>query len=89
MYLRFLLEFRRKVLRELIELKEMVASLGRRIEPDDSSFHLETMDSIEQFEANEESLAEEKRFKLYVSSSPKSIRLQYNPVSNCNTIYCD
>ena len=52
------------------------------------TFHLETMDSIEQFEANEESLAEEKRFKLYVSS-PKSIRLQYNPISNCNTIYCD
>ena len=55
------------MLRLLTEIKNSVAQVGRRCEPEDSQFHLQQASSLEEFRELEACLEEEEKEKLLVS----------------------
>lgn len=52
------LEFQRKVLMLLLDIKEELRRVGQRVEPD-TEFHLSTLDTIEDFQHLERNLLNE------------------------------
>ena len=57
------------MLKLMLELKTIMQGIGRISEPDDSLFHVETMDCIEDVAKCEDDLRDLEKRKLLVSKS--------------------
>ena len=60
------LDFQKKVLRCFAELKDLITSLGKTYEPEDSDFFIKQVKTIEEFDELEESLADPDTRKMMV-----------------------